>query len=189
MAGPSAALRDLARELAPDEAVFVTTAKLIEATGDSTDEVRQLRNRLRHMISHASITFVQDPEGRGVWVYRRGSGLLLGGSSPALGAAKEDEIRSRPIDPDPEREEPEPDDGQQNGLQDLVVALEYELSHVEAAFGEIVNEPFPQFPGPAAGRLQFEAWSAEHDRRTHRLVELMERRAALLKQLRELVRR
>ena len=66
--------------------------------------------------------------------------------------------------------------------------LEYELSHIEASFAEITNEPFPEFPGRASPRSNLELWHAQHERRTQRLQHLMDARATTLAELRKLLR-
>ena len=179
-------LQDQVNNLAPDESVFVTMTPILEAKEGAEVAVRQLRARLRQRLRGRELAFVEDFERKGVWVYRRREGLLLG-NSRALGSSKEDEIRSRPLETEQRSEEPVPNEGGLPGFQDRLVDLEYELSHVEASFGEIANEPFPQYPGVGASSLGIEGWNAEHDRRTRRLIELMETRAVLLKRVRELL--
>jgi hypothetical protein len=72
-------------------------------------------------------------------------------------------------------------------FQTRLEELEHELSRVEATFGEILGEAFPEFPGLGASRSEIDSWTGDHDRRTRRLVSLMEVRADLVKRIQALV--
>ena len=77
--------------LAPDGAIFVTE-QVFQTNGAALEDVLRLRRTLLLALPRY-VTLVEDVQKRGVWVYRR----PLSFKSRAIGAAKEDEIRNRPI--------------------------------------------------------------------------------------------
>jgi len=86
-------LERLVPELGPDEAVFVTEAKI--DANDGFAAVNHLRRSLKTRFWGFGLTFLEDYSKVGVWVYRPAFRVFK--DSPAVGPAKEDEIRSRHI--------------------------------------------------------------------------------------------
>jgi hypothetical protein len=87
-------LEEPIRALAPDEALLVA----LEPSTDGHEDLSvlaRLKARLTTRFPRMGVTFIIDPDMHGVWVYRpayRGPG---GGR--AIGPAKEDEVRARPL--------------------------------------------------------------------------------------------
>jgi len=83
----------LVAKLAPDEAILVPETR---GGADGALAVNRLRSSLRTRFWGRALTFIQDHDKVGVWVYRPASRAIE--NSPAIGPAKEDEIRSRPLE-------------------------------------------------------------------------------------------
>jgi hypothetical protein len=77
--------------LAPDDAIFVTR-QAFHDDGVGLEDLLTLRRSLLLGLPNY-VTLLEDVKKRGVWVYRRPDGA----KSRAIGPAKEEEIRSRPL--------------------------------------------------------------------------------------------
>jgi len=83
-------------ELEPDGAIFATREDLVTGHDETRPEVRQLRRGIETYFKGKGIVCVDDLKRGGVWVYRPLNARP--GTSLIIGPAKEDEIRSRPVD-------------------------------------------------------------------------------------------
>jgi len=90
------ALKASVSELRPDDAVFVTTEAIVPGSREALSEIRILISQLRVLLRGTLLTHVEDPARGGVWLYR--NPLPAPGNGRAVGAAKEAEIRGRPLE-------------------------------------------------------------------------------------------
>jgi len=91
-----AALRAAVDQLQPDGAILVTWAGAQHAKEGTRDGVMSLRRALNSRFAKRGLAFIEDFKTVGVWIYRP---VNAGpGNGRAIGPAKEDEIRSRPLE-------------------------------------------------------------------------------------------
>jgi len=90
------ALKVSIHDLSPDDALFVTTEAIVPGSAETLSEVRVFIRRLRVRLRGTVLTYIEDAARGGVWVYR--NPLRAPGNGRAVGAAKEDEVRSRPLE-------------------------------------------------------------------------------------------
>jgi hypothetical protein len=88
-------LREPIATLRADEAIFITSAKLVPGGTDRHILIRDLRRRLMTQFKREGVTLIEDFDRGGVWAYRP---VRAQPNSRAVGPVKEDEVRARPLD-------------------------------------------------------------------------------------------